>query len=131
MATMPGAAPEDDGIQRLFEGPPDVDVHTSAAAECAFLLGLVALAAAPFAVMHVVALGTAAVGVVLAIVGLATTSRPNVGGRALAPLGLVFAVTSLAVLGLRYLGVDTAFGDRFVPTIGGWLENLNSRFPLP
>ncbi len=128
---MPGAAPEDDGIQRLFEGSPDVEVHTSAAAECAFLLGLFSLAAAPFAVMHVVALGTALVSLLLALVGVATTSRPNVSGRALAPLGLIFAVTALAVLGLRYVGLDTAFGDRFVPTIGDWLESLNSRFPRP
>lgn len=131
MATVPGAAPQDDGIQRLFDSSPDVEVHTSAAAGGAFLLGLVGLVAAPFAVMHVVAMGVATVGVVLALVGVATTSRPNVGGRALAPLGLVFAVISLVVVGLRYLGLDTAFGDRFVPTIGGWLEGLNSRFPRP
>lgn len=131
MATMHGAAPEDDGIRRLFDSSPDVEVHTSATAGGAFLLGLVSLAAAPFAVMHVVALGTATMSMVLAVVGLAATSRPNVSGRALAPLGLVFALTTLALVGLRYVGLDTAFGDRFVPTLGGWLESLNSRFPGP
>lgn len=90
MATMHGAAPDDDGIQRLFDSSPDVEVHTSAAAEGAFLLGLAALLAAPFAVMQVAAL-----------------------------------------VRLRYLGLDTGFRDRFVPTMGGWLESLNSRFPHP
>lgn len=131
MAATYGAAPEGDGLPALFDSSPDVTVHTSAAAEGAFLLGLVALAAAPFAVMHVLTLGSATLGALLALVGVATTSRPNVSGRVLAPLGLAFAVVALGMVGLRYLGVDTAFGDPLVPTIGGWLESLNSRFPRP
>src|SRR6202171_578994 len=42
----------DVGNLRLFEGSPDLEVHTSAAAETALLLGLVAIIAAPFSVMH-------------------------------------------------------------------------------
>jgi len=131
MATTYGAAPDDDGIQALFNSSPDAESRTSAAAETAFLLGLIALGAAPFAVMHVVALGAAAVAVLLALVGVATTSRPNISGRALAPLGLAFAVAVLVLLGLRYLGLDTAFGDPLVPTLGMWLESLNAHFPRP
>ena len=42
----------DVGNLRLFEGSPDLEVHTSAAAETALLVGLVAIIAAPFSVMH-------------------------------------------------------------------------------
>lgn len=131
MAGMYEAAPHDGGLPELFESSPEVPVHTSAAAEVGFLLGLVVVLAAPFSVMHGLVLGAGGVGVVLAVVGLGTTSRPHVGGRALAPVGLVLAVVALILVGLRYLGVDTAFGDPFVPTIGDWLEDLNSLFQKP
>lgn len=131
MAGMYDAAPHDGGLPELFESSLEVPVHTSAAAELGFLLGLVVLIAAPFSVMHGLVLGAGGVSAVLALVGLGTTSRPNVGGRALAPLGLLFAVVALVLVGLRYLGVDTTFGDPFVPTIGDWLEDLNSLFPRP
>lgn len=130
MATF-GAAPGDGNFQRLFDRARVVETHTSAAAELGFLLGLFAIGAAPFAVMHVVALGLAALGAILAVVGVMATSRPNVSGRMLAPLGLVLALAAAALVGMRYLGVDTAFGDRMMPTITDWLENLNSRFPKP
>jgi hypothetical protein len=42
----------DVGNLRLFEGSSDLEVPTSAAAETALLLGLVAIIAAPFSVMH-------------------------------------------------------------------------------
>lgn len=35
-----GAAPEEGGLDALFQSSPDLGVHTSAAAETAFLLGL-------------------------------------------------------------------------------------------
>ncbi|NUR08318.1 MAG: hypothetical protein HOQ45_15090 [Nocardioidaceae bacterium] len=130
MKAARGAPDEGRGIDALFTGTPVVEAHTSAAAESAFLLGLVALVAAPFAVMHAIALGVGALAAVLSLVGMATTSRPGVAGRALVPLGLCFAVVALALVGLRYLGLDTAFGDRWLPTLAGWLEELNARFPL-
>jgi hypothetical protein len=130
MATY-GAAPEDGGFDEVFTASPDRVVHTSAAAETAFLLGLVALLAAPFSVMHGVSLATGVVGVLAALVGTATTSRPDVAGRVLVPAGLFFAVAALVLIGLRYLGVDTAFGDELVPTLRGWLDSLNSWLPLP
>lgn len=130
MATY-GAAPEDGGLQELFEASPDRAVHTSAAAESSFLLGLVALLAAPFSMLHALSLGTAAAGALFGLVGVATTSRPNVAGRLLAPVGLALALAALALVGLRYLGVDTAVGDALVPTLRGWLEGLNAVLPRP
>jgi hypothetical protein len=126
-----GVFPEDDGLEALFESSPDLSVHTSAAAEAGFVLGLVALAAAPFSVMYVVSLGAAASGMFLALVGVVTTSSARIAGRALAPLGALFCFVALVLVGLRYLGVGTAFGDDLVPTIKGWLDALNSRFPQP
>ena len=131
MAGTFGVTAVDGGIEGLLDGSPDVVAHTSAAAECGFLLGLVALGSAPFAVMHVFTLATGALAVLLCFVGVVTTSRPNVSGRALAPLGLFFAGVAMALVGLRYVGLDTAFGDPLIPTIAGWLETLNASFPRP
>jgi len=130
MATF-GAAPDDGSFQELFEASPDREVHTSAAAETGFLVGLVAILAAPFSVTYGLSLVTGVLGAAFGLVGVATTSRPNVAGRVLAPFGLFLGMTALAMVGMRYLGVDTAFGDGLVPTIRGWLDALNSRLPLP
>ena len=121
----------DDGLSGLFDASPDRPIHTSAAAELAFVLGLVSLVAMPFSLMHAASLATAALGAVLGIVGVATTSRPDVAGRVLAPVGLFFCLTVLTVVGLRYAGLDTAFGDALVPTILSWLQDLNEWFPHP
>jgi hypothetical protein len=130
MVTGPVSS-DGDGLSALFEASPDPQVHTSAAAELGLLLGLFALLAAPFSVMHALSLGSAVLAAVLAVVGLATTSRPTVAGRALAPVGLSFSLIALGLVGLRYLGVDTAFGDELVPTLGNWLTALNSMLPPP
>ena len=122
---------EDDSINGLFDSSPDRPIHTSAAAELAFVLGLVALAAVPFSLMHAASAGLAGLGAVLGIVGIATTSRPDVAGRVLAPLGLFFCLTVLTLVGVRYAGLDTAFGDDLVPTFLTWLQDLNSWFPTP
>lgn len=130
MATY-GAAPDDGSLQELFESSPDREVHTSAAAETSLLVGLVASLAAPFSVTHGLTLVTGILAAVFGLVGVATTSRPNVAGRVLAPAGLFLAFVALAMVGMRYLGVDTAFGDGLVPTLRDWLDSLNSRLPLP
>ncbi|MDQ4055464.1 MAG: hypothetical protein M3237_22615 [Actinomycetota bacterium] len=130
MATY-GAAPEDGGIHELFEASPAREVHTSAAAETSFLVGLVAALAAPFSVTAGLSLATGVLATVFGVVGIATTSRPNVAGRLLTPVGLFLAFIALTVVGLRYLGVETAFGDGLVPTLREWLDDLNSRLPLP
>lgn len=126
-----GAAPEDDGLAALFEGSPDLEVHTSAAAETSFLLGIIAFVSAPFSLTHALSLGTGLVAAILALVGMATTSRQNVAGQALVPLGLFLASIALMVVGLRYAGLDTAFGDELAPTVQDWLERLNSLLPRP
>jgi len=122
---------EDDALGGLFDVSPDRPIHTSAAAEFAFVLGLVSLIAAPFSLMYAAAIALSATGVVLGIVGMATTSRPDVAGRVLAPLGLFFSFTALTVVVLRYAGLDTAFGDALVPTLLSWLETLNGWIPSP
>lgn len=127
--TTGGVSFGDDGLPGLFEASPDHGVHTSAAAELGLLLGLFAFLAAPFSVMHTLALGAAALAIALAFVGLAATSRPNVAGSALVALGMAFSVAALVLLGLRYLGVDTAFGDELIPALGEWLAELNSQIP--
>ncbi len=126
-----GAAPGDDGLAAVFASSPDLEVHPSAAAEISLRLSLVALASAPFSLTHAVALVSGLVAALLALVGLATTSRQNVAGQALVPLGLFLAIIALLVVGLRYAGLDTAFGDAFAPTVRDWLERLNSVLPQP
>jgi len=130
MATF-GVTPEDGGLQGLLEASPDRGAHTSAAAEIAFVLGLVAFVAAPFSVMYATSLATGALGLTFGFVGMARTSRPNVAGQALVPLGLFLGCAAIVVVGLRYLGVDTAFGDDLVPTLQGWMDSLNSHVPGP
>lgn len=131
MATHAAAPQGEGGLDALLDASPDLGVHTSAAAELGFLLGLAAALAAPFSIMHGLALGFGAVGAAASFVGVVATSRANVAGRALAPWGLLFALAALTVVGVRYLGLDTAFGDTLLPTIGGWLEAINERLPRP
>lgn len=122
---------DEGGFQELFDSSPDPYVHTSVAAQAGFVLGLAALAASPFSLMHSMVLVVGGLGACLAMVGVITSGRPGVAGRLLAPLGLLLAIGALVVVGLRYAGLDTAVGDAFVPTLLGWLEELNSWFPKP
>lgn len=119
--------PEDVGVDALLDSSPEPGVHTSAAAEVAFLMGLIAVFSAPFSITSGVAVGTGLAALVLGVVGMVTTSRKYVAGKALVPFSLVLAVVAAALVALRYLGVDTAFGDAWVPTITGWLDALNNR----
>ena len=122
---------DEDALDALFASSPDRPVHTSAAAVLAFVLGLLASVAAPFSLMLALAGGLAVIGLVSSVVGMARASRPDVAGGVLAPLGLCLSVVALAELGLRYLGLDTAFGDALLPTLGGWLHSLNGLLPAP
>lgn len=126
------AAPHgDDGLDALFEASPDLGVHTSAAAETGLILGLAALASAPFSVMHGVALVLGLLGAAVSFVGVVATSRANVAGRALAPWGLACACVALIIVLPRYLGLDTAFGDGILPWLRDVLEQLNARVDQP
>jgi hypothetical protein len=129
--TSQAASPQDGGLGALFDSSPDRPVHTSAAAGSGFLLGLLALLASPFSLMHSASLVLAGIGAVCGLVGVATTSRPGVAGRVLAPLGMFASLAVLVLVGLRYLGVDTAFGDELAPTLLRWFEDLNGVFPTP
>jgi len=124
-------APDDSGFGELFESSPARLVHTSAAAEIAFLCGLVAILAVPFSLMAAVCVGLSALGLVTSILGLARASRPAVAGGLLASIGLVLSLGSLTLVGLRYLGIDTAVGDAAVPTLADWLAALNTLLPKP
>ena len=127
-----GAAPDEGGLGALFESSPAPSgLHTSIAAETAFLLGLIGVCTAPFSVTYAVALGASVLGVLVGVVGIAAASRPNLTGGVLAPLGMLFSFVALVLVGLRYLGLDTAFGDGLAPTIREWLEQLNAYLPQP
>jgi hypothetical protein len=131
--SSPGAetAPDDDVLGVLFESSPARVVHTSAAAEIAFLSGLLAILAVPFSLMTAICVGLSALGLVTSIVGLARASRPAVAGGLLASIGLVLSLGTLTLVGLRYLGIDTAVGDAAVPTLADWLATLNGLLPAP
>ncbi len=130
MAKGEGSDPEKTGVEALFDAPPSVEVRTSAAAVAAFICGWEALLAAPFSLTASLALFLAAVGFVAGMVGLATTNRPHVAGRALAPVGLFLCLLVLLWVGLRYVSVDTSFGDGLAPALADLLERLNERMRL-
>jgi hypothetical protein len=115
----------------LFDASPAPEVQTSAAAEAGFVLGLFAVLAMPFALSLALSVGLAAVALVCSTFGLARASRPGYAGGVLAALGLVLALGTLALVGLRYAGIDTAFGDGAVPTLRDWLDSLNTLLPTP
>ena len=106
-------------------------MQTSAAAETGFVLGLLGVLAVPFSLTMALSGALAAVALVASIVGMARASRPDVAGGLLASVGLVLALATLALIGLRYLGLDTAFGDALVPTLADWLDALNVLLPGP
>jgi hypothetical protein len=126
-ASSPPVVEDELGV--LFETSPERRVHTAATAEIAFVTGLLAALAVPFSLMLAVSLGLAVVALVTAVVGLARASRRGVAGSLLASVGLVLSLATLSLGGLRYLGIDTAFGDAAVPTITDWLAALNDLLP--
>ncbi len=118
-------------LSALLESSPAVPARTSAAAEIAFLAGLVAVLTAPFSLTVAASAAMGAAGLVTSVVGLARASRPAVAGGLLASVGLVLALTGLAVVGLRYAGIDTAVGDPLLPTLADWLRSVNGLLPPP
>ena len=115
----------------LFDSSPARSVQTSAAAVIAFACGLLGVLAVPFTLTMALSTGLAAVALVASIVGMARASKPDVAGGLLASVGLVLALATLALVGLRYLGLDTAFGDGSVATIHDGLDWLNGLLPSP
>ena len=77
--------------------------------------------AVPFSLAMALCVALAAVALVSSVVGMARASRPDVAGGLLASVGMVLALATLALVGLRYIGLDTAFGDGLAPTLAtGW-----------
>ena len=118
------------GLQALIDDA-QPRARTSAAAEVALICGLGALLVAPFSILFGVAGLFGTVAVLSGLVGLIATSRSDVAGSALTAFGLSFGMLALALIGVRYLGVDTAFGDTALPWIADQLHHWNTQLPQP
>jgi hypothetical protein len=118
-------------LGELFERSPADAAHTAPAAEVAFVLGLVALGTAPFTLTYGLCAMVSALCVVSSVVGLAQASRSGAAGTVLAATGLVLCLAALALLGLRFGGLDTAFGDAWLPHLRTGLEKLTELVPTP
>jgi hypothetical protein len=132
----PGMTTQDLGrvdgrLGALFDRSPADPAHTAPAAEVSFVLGLVAVAVAPFSLTYGLCVMIAGLCVITSVVGLAQASRPSVAGSTLAAMGLVLSLGALALVGLRFLDVDTAFGDSLVPHLNSTLQSLTDLVPSP
>jgi hypothetical protein len=130
MASLGGPADEV-GLSTLMASSPESRAHMSAAAEAAFLLGVGALVTAGFSSLLVVTIACASVAVVCGVVGMITTRDRDTAGSALSAIGLFAGLTGAALVALRYLGLDTAYGDAAAPWLWEQLQWLNSRLPQP
>ena len=118
------------GLGTLFDAPSEAGVHTSGWALTSFLAGLGAVLTALFSLTSGLALCLGGLGAVLALVGVAATSRRDVAGGALAPVGLLLSLVALTLVGLRYLGVENAYGDALLPTLQDLMERLNAQLGI-
>jgi hypothetical protein len=130
MATV-GRPAEEVGLGALMAYSPESRVHMSVAAESAFLLGLGALLTSPFSALFAVTVVLAAAATAVGIIGMITTRDPELAGSALAPLGMMTGLVAAGLVGLRYAGLDTAFGDDFAPWFWQMLQSLNTQLPQP
>lgn len=128
---MFGRPADDVGLGTLMAGSPESRAHMSAAAEAAFLLGLAAVLSAGFSVLFAPTLVVAAVACCLGVVGMITTRDPDTAGSALSGVGLFAGLVAAALVGLRYLGLDTAFADDLAPWLWEQLQRLNASLPQP
>ena len=103
----------------------------SVAAELAVVCGLGAVLTATFSILFGVTLALGAISLVAGLTGLISTHRPDVAGSALNVLGLFLGLLALAVIGLRYLGIDTAVGDSVLPWLADHLHHWNTKLPQP
>jgi hypothetical protein len=121
----------DGDLGALFDRSPADPAHTAPAAEVSFVLGLVAVAISPFTLTYGLCVMLAGLCVVSSVIGLAQASRPTAAGSTLAATGLVLSLAALTVVGLRFLGVDTSFGDALVPHLRSVLQSLSDLVPTP
>jgi hypothetical protein len=97
----------------------------------ALFCGLGAILTVPFSILLGLAMLLGLVAMFSGMVGLVTTHRSDVAGSALTAFGMCLGVLTLALIGIRYLGLDTAFGDAVVPWIAEQLHQWNTRLPQP
>jgi hypothetical protein len=131
MAAFEGSSGGDVELQALIEGSPAPRAHTSVAAETALVCGLGAVLTAPFSILFGVAVVLGLVAMFSGMIGLVTTHLPDVAGSALSAFGTCFGALAIALVGVRYVGVDSAFGDAVVPWIAEQLHHWNTWLPQP
>jgi hypothetical protein len=131
MATIGGPRAGDVGLQDLLDSSPESRAHTSVAAESALLTGLGATLTAPFTILYGLSAALAIVAVLCGLVALVTTRRPDMAGSALGAFGLCLGLFAIALLAVRFAGVDTAVGDSVLPWFASLLERANAYLPQP
>jgi hypothetical protein len=131
MATYGHSPLGDVGLQELLEESPAPRARMSAAAETALMCGLGAVLTATFSILFGVSLVFAVLALLAGLVGLVSTHRADVAGSALNVLGLFLGLLTLAVIGVRYLGIDTAIGDPLIPWLADQLHHWNTKLPQP
>lgn len=131
MATYGHSPRSDVGLEELIEASPAPRAHMSAAAETALVCGLAAVFTATFSILFGVSLVFGAVAVLAGLIGLISTHRADVAGSALNVFGLFLGLLALALIGIRYLGIDTAVGDALVPWLTDQLHHWNTKLPQP
>ena len=130
MATY-GHSPSDVGLQELLEESPAPRARMSVAAETALMCGLGAVLTATFSILFGVSLVFGALAVLAGLIGLVSTHRADVAGSGLNVLGLLLGLLAVAVVGVRYLGIDTAVGDPLIPWLTDQLHHWNTKLPQP
>ena len=130
MATYGHSPGGDVGLQALIDEAEPL-ARTSVAAEIALVCGLGALLAVPFSILFGVAGVFGILAVLSGLVGIITTNRPDVAGSALTACGIFFGLIALALIGVRYVGIDTALGDAALPWLADQLHSWNDRLPQP
>jgi vacuolar-type H+-ATPase subunit I/STV1 len=131
MATYGGSSGGDVELQALLDDSPAPRARTSVAAMTALVCGLGAVLTAPFSILLGVAMLLGLAAMFIGMVGLVTTHRPDVAGSALTAFGICLGALAIALIGVRYLGLDSAFGDSVVPWIAEHLHQWNTRLPQP
>ncbi|TDD22913.1 hypothetical protein E1218_18535 [Kribbella turkmenica] len=131
MATYGHSPRGDVGLEQLLDESPAPRARMSAAAETALVCGLGAVLTSMFSLLFGVSLVFGALAVLAGLVGLVSTHRADVAGSALNVLGLLLALLALSLLGIRYLGIDTAVGDPLVPWLTDQLHHWNTKLPQP
>jgi hypothetical protein len=131
MATYGHSPLGDVGLQELLEESPAPRARMSAAAETALMCGLGAVLTATFSILFGVSLVFAVLALLAGLVGLVSTHRADVAGSALNVLGLFLGLLTLAAIGVRYLGIDTAIGDPLIPWLTEQLHHWNTKLPQP